>query len=214
MQKLTKKDLEVMAKNFNEVLELDPPIITGRTAKMSELEKDINDVVVNHLTKEDKISNEVAKLIKKMQLKPEEVVEEETDLEVVDEVVEETPEEEVVEEVVEETVIEEKVVEKPVKNTTKTKPDSAGKDKKKKTGVDKGKKKYTRAQAFCDALSKNPTTLTEIAQSSIDFYDAANPNQKKQRKIDSVEWEINKGYIQPLVILGFVELKDKKYSLK
>ena len=90
MKKLTKKELEVVAKNFNEVLELDPPIVTGRMAKMPELEKDVNDVVVNHLTKEDKISKEVAELIKQMQLEPEEVV---VDEETIEEVVEETPEE-------------------------------------------------------------------------------------------------------------------------
>ena len=121
MKKLTKKELEVVAKNFNEVLELDPPIVTGRMAKMPELEKDVNDVVVNHLTKEDKISKEVAELIKQMQLEPEEVVEEEMGFDVVDEVVEETPEEEVVEEVVEEEMekeIEEVEVKKSTKKTT------------------------------------------------------------------------------------------------
>ncbi len=75
------------------------------------------------------------------------------------------------------------------------------------------KKQYSRAQAFCDALSGKAKTLTNIAEISMKLYADNNPG-RKVRKLESVEWDIRKSYIQPLVILGFVELKDKKYSLK
>ncbi len=74
------------------------------------------------------------------------------------------------------------------------------------------KKKYTRAQAFCDALTGKQKTLVEIAEKAMKLHNDANPN-KKQPQLASIEWAV-RDYIQPLVILGFVTLKDKKYFLK
>ncbi len=80
-----------------------------------------------------------------------------------------------------------------------------------KTTKPKESKKYTRAQAFCDALKGKAKTVGEIAQKAMDSYMTANP-KKKQPQQASVEWAV-RDYLQPLVILGFVEVKDKKYSL-
>ena len=199
MGKLTKKELEAVAEELNEVMALDPPITTGRKTKVENLEEDIKDVVENHLTDEDEISDDTKDLILRMQ----------AESEMEPEVVEEVAEEEVVEEVVEEAV--EEAVEIP----TETKPKAQNKVQKEKAKVAKDKKentKYTRAQAFCEALSAEPKTLTEIAQKAMDLHGKNNPG-KKQPQLASIEWAV-RDYIQPLIILGFVELKNKKYSLK
>ena len=72
-------------------------------------------------------------------------------------------------------------------------------------------KKYNRAQAFCDALSGKAKTITEIAQKAMDLHSAAHPS-KNQPQLSSIEWAV-KDYLQPLIILGFVEKKENKYSL-
>jgi outer membrane biosynthesis protein TonB len=74
-------------------------------------------------------------------------------------------------------------------------------------------KKYTRVQAFCDALYGNPKTIEEMAQQAKDLYDKANPGREKS-KLSYIQWTIEKYYIVPFVIFGFVVLKDEKYSLK
>jgi len=85
------------------------------------------------------------------------------------------------------------------------------KDKKKsekKTKVEK-KEKYTRIQAFCDALKGEPKTIKEISEKAKILYDEANPNIEQK----GVE-RYTKILISPLIIFGFVILQNKKYSLK
>lgn len=100
---------------------------------------------------------------------------------------------------------EKKVVSKKIEKAEKAK--LVGKEAREKT------KKYTRVQAFCDALYGAPKTIEEMAQKAKDLYDKANPGREKS-KLSYVQWTIEKYYIVPFVILGFVVLKDKKYSLK
>ena len=106
-----------------------------------------------------------------------------------------------------------KQVEKVVKKTPDALPKAAGKVKKEKAGKDKGslEKKYSRAQAFCDALQGEPKTLEEIAQKAMDLHMEANPG-KNQPKLSSIVWAV-KDYLLPLTILGFVKKTDKKFSL-
>lgn len=77
--------------------------------------------------------------------------------------------------------------------------------------VEKEKVKYNRAQAFCDSLAGKGKTMTEIAQKAMDLHAAAHP-EKKQPQLSSIEWAV-KDYLQPLIILGFVTVKNAKYSL-
>lgn len=85
--------------------------------------------------------------------------------------------------------------------------------KKKQEKVKDRKSKYTRVQAFCDALQGKAKTITELAEKAKELYDKANPG-KEESKLSYIQWTIEKYYIVPFVILGFVELKGKKYSLK
>jgi hypothetical protein len=85
--------------------------------------------------------------------------------------------------------------------------------KKKQEKVKDRKSKYTRVQAFCDALQGKAKTIIELAEKAKELYDKANPG-KEESKLSYIQWTIEKYYIVPFVILGFVELKGKKYSLK
>ncbi len=183
-KKWTKKDLEAAAEDFNKFIDPNSPIPTGEDTTVTQLEKDIKDVVENFLEEGDEISEETVKLLVLMGLKkePEEPVEKTgDDLKKATETKEEPPDK------------------KEIKKKGKTK------DKVKKT-------KYTRAQAFCDALKGKGKTITEIAEKAKELHGSANPG-KKQPQLMSIEWAV-RDYIQPLVILGFVIEKDKKYSLK
>ena len=77
--------------------------------------------------------------------------------------------------------------------------------------VEKKTKKYTRAQAFCDALQGNPKTIEEIAKEAISLYEEK--TGKTGTQIKTAIWNVTLS-LQPLLILGFVEKTDKKYSLK
>ncbi len=105
--------------------------------------------------------------------------------------------------------------ENPKKEPIEPKGEAADKKKTKKEEEEKEKTKkakYTRAQAFCDALKGEAKTITEIAEKAKDLHGNANPD-KKQPQLMSIEWAV-RDYIQPLVILGFVKEENKKYSLK
>ena len=71
--------------------------------------------------------------------------------------------------------------------------------------------KYTRAQAFCDALQGEPKTIEEIAKIAIFLYEEK--TGKTGTQIKTAIWNVTLS-LQPLLILGFVEKADKKYSLK
>lgn len=75
----------------------------------------------------------------------------------------------------------------------------------------KSLKKYTRAQAFCDALQGKPKTIEEIAKMAISLYEEK--TGKFDTQIKTAIWNVTLS-LQPLLILGFVEKTDKKYSLK
>ena len=129
------------------------------------------------------------------------------------------------EKVVKKEVVKEKVVKKEtvvdkVENTVEEGAETGqGGSKSENKGQGKGKPekgkegvKYTRAQAFCDAIQGKPKTMEEIAQKAMELHIAANPG-KKQPQLNSIIWAV-KDYLQPLIILGLIEKTDKKYSLK
>jgi len=64
-KKWTKKDLEVTAEEFNG-MGFEPKIVTGKSATVAQLEKDIKDIAQNHLEPDDKVSDATIKLIEAM----------------------------------------------------------------------------------------------------------------------------------------------------
>jgi hypothetical protein len=227
-KKCVKKDLEMVAQEFNAVLKLDPPIDLGEETTVKFLEADIKDVFENVLEERDILSDRTIEVMgvlglvrggvdtekEVIQKKSFEHIEEiKPDPEPEKEKVVEVEKEEIVEivEVVE--VVEVKVEEKieiipevPEVKVTKPKNKPITKENNK-TEV------YTRAHAFCDALPGRPKTLTEIAEKAKELYDKIYPN-KKQPKFIHIEWDIKMHYLTPLIILGVVILDNGKYSLK
>lgn len=205
-RKWTKPTLEAAAKDFNKVIGFEDPLIIGDDTTVAKLEKDIIDIVKNHLQASDEISEDTIKLIGLMGL--ELPIDPDVEARKIENRIEKKKK-------VKETLSEKTKPETSKETPAKTNGQAANKDKKEKQGLDKGKGKkvkYTRAQAFCDALQVNPGTITEIATKAMNLHGKNNPD-KKQPQLASIEWAV-RDYIQPLVILGFVKEKDKKYSLK
>ncbi len=215
--KWTKEDLIAAAKDFNQFIDPDSPIPTDDEATDEQLENDIRDIIENDvLLPEDKLYDETLELLVLMGLAPmskEEV--EKKDLENITLKKEVEEADKKTRKDLKKTAEAKKAAEKVKKEPAKAKGEAADKKKTKKEGEAKEevkKAKYTRAQAFCDALKGKAQTITEIAEEAKELHGTANPN-KKQPQLMSIEWAV-RDYIQPLVILGFVIEKNKKYSLK
>ena len=71
---------------------------------------------------------------------------------------------------------------------------------------------YSRAQSFCDAIKGKAKTIDEIGEQMLKLYQDKNKGAGKKSSIDSAVWAA-KDYLAPLVLLGFVEVKDSKYRL-
>ena len=67
-KKYTKKDLEAVAVEFNNLLQDDSQISVGDETAVERLEKDLKDVATNVLTPEDNVSESAIKLMKMMKL--------------------------------------------------------------------------------------------------------------------------------------------------
>jgi len=188
---ITKKVLIAVAEDLNKVMGLDPAIEVNRQITNAKIEKDLIEAA-KELLKDDEITDKSKEVLITLGVElPGKVEEAEKESKV-------EPKAEPKSKKVDKKIESEKPIEKPIEKKADTK---------------KKLKKYTRVQAFCDALDKEPKTIKEMAQKAKDLYDKANPG-KEESKLSYIQWTIEKYYIVPFVILGFVELKDKKYSLK
>lgn len=185
---ITKKLLADACDDLNSVMKLDPPIPT-----------DPEDKGVTKATLEADLREAAA------ELQPDDVLKPKT-VEVLEVLGVEVPKAGTGEEVKEAQGEKKEKPETKAPEKTSKAPTKAPEESKKESP------KYTRAQAFCDALKGKPKTMEEIAQKAMDLHMAANPG-KKQPQLSSIIWAV-KDYLQPLIILEVVTIADKKYSLK
>lgn len=209
----TRDELVEAAKDLNKVLEPDPPIkfvgvkkeetITGikEAAKLLEPTDEILTVVAEVL---DKLGLPYTSKVVESKDAPEEVEKETEDVPEEESGFEE-PEEKDTEETEPEP---EPEGENQEQEEEEEEPEPSAEDATTATPV----KKYSRAQAFCDALKGKPKTLADLASKMDEIHCKNNPKKKPSKQVTS-EW-VARDYLQPLIVLGIVEVKDKKYSLK
>jgi len=202
VKEITKKLLADACDDLNTVMKLDPPIPTDPESKeiiKATLENDLREAA-KELQADDVLQPKTVEVLEALEVVmpvKEEVVKKEA--------VKEPGKEPVVDKV--ENTVEEGAEKGQDGAKSENKGQGKGKPEKGKEGV-----KYTRAQAFCDAIQGKPKTMEEIAQKAMELHIAANPG-KKQPQLNSIIWAV-KDYLQPLIILGLIEKTDKKYSLK
>lgn len=165
--KWTKEDLETAAKEFN-LIDFDPPIATGDTTTVEQLENDIKDIVENVLEPDDKISEKTTELLELIGLKKQETVEGTEK--------EEEPKEEPEKEGTPEKLKDEKTLKKVTegkgkavdKTQTKKERKAKGKAKKDKSKKISNKKDEfgfvigTKSNLFVEAIKLRPMTMAEI----------------------------------------------------
>ena len=190
-----KKDLESVANELSTVMKFTEPIPTGKKETITTLTKDIKEAALE-LEKEDAISDETLAILAGLKATlPWDITvdaKEEQEAEVKEEPKAEMPP----------NLVDGKEEKTPKKKAESAKPKEAGKEK---------KEKYTRAQAFCDALQGGPKTIEEIAKKAISLYEGE--TKKEGTQIKTAIWNVTLS-LQPLLILGFVEKSNKKYSLR
>jgi hypothetical protein len=211
---VTKKLLIVVAEDFNKVMELDPPIKSGRKITKDMLIEDLVEAA-KEVQKNDILKQETVEVLTTLKIKlpkgigaesnvkPEEEPEEEPEKEPKKEETEKTPEGEPEKELKEAEIPEsidktgkEPMV--PAKKPTEKAPDVKV-------------KRYTRAQAFCDALQGKPKTIEEIGQEMLELYQK-HGSATKHTQLKSVVWAAMI-YIHPMTLLELVKKEDQKYSL-
>jgi len=190
---------------------LEEKISLGVTRKKNELVEDFCNAIeaINEAGAIDKISDFVFDFYNK-NFTEDEVGEVE---EVINEKDEIENEVKVAEEINEEIETDEDIVEIEIDIVPEKKQKAKKKDKKKSEKKAKVKteksEKYTRIQAFCDALKGDPKTIKEISEKAKELYSEANPGIEQK----GVE-RYTKILISPLIVFGFVILQNEKYSLK
>ena len=205
-KEVTKKMLVGVAEDFNRVvLEKDSQIKFNSKTTNAILEADIMKCAAELLEPDDipKFSVESVEVLKALGVDIKEI--------------KETPDPGTEEDPVSVPDPAEDSVQKQPETPDKDKLQAEGEDQKKNKGEVKGetkKAKYTRIQAFCDALQGKPKTILEIAEISKKKYNDANSGHSKHDNIKQEVERYVKPFVKLLVILDFVVCKDKKYSLK
>lgn len=190
---VTKKLLIVVAEDFNKVMRLDPPIKSGRKITKDMLIEDLVEAA-KEIQKNDILKQETVEILTTLKIKLPKGVGAESNAKPEGEPEKELKEAEIPESI--DKTDKEPMV--PAKKPTERAPDVKV-------------KRYTRAQAFCDALQGKPKTIEEIGQKMLDLYQK-HGSATKHTQLKSVVWAAMI-YIHPMALLGLVKKEDQKYSL-
>lgn len=204
---VTRKLLIVVAEDFNKVMGLNPPIKTGRKITKDMLIEDLVEAA-KEVQKDDTLKQETIEFLTalgiklpkrvgaKSNTKPEGELEKEPGKE---------PEKELKKAEIPKSI--DKTDKEPTVPVKKV-PDATVPVKK---VLDAKAKRYTRAQAFCDALQGKPKTIEEIGQKMLELYQK-HGSATKHTQLKSVVWAAMI-YIHPMTLLGLVKKENQKYSL-